>query len=100
MARCINENCSLPLHSLSEGRLFQFEVISISLAANDATAEPFDEKPRRETAHFWLCGSCASMWTVMLEPARGLKLVPLQEQTTAAPDFSPMRGDSLNARGC
>ena len=100
MARCINENCNLPLHSLSEGRLFQFEVISISLAANDATAAPFDEKPQRETVHFWLCGNCASMWKVMLEPARGLKLVPLQEQTPAATDFSPMRRDSLNARGC
>jgi hypothetical protein len=101
MARCINENCNLPLHSLSEGRLFQFEVISISLAANDATAAPFDEKPQRETVHFWLCGSCASMWTLTLEPARGLKLLPVQgRNSTATEDFTPVRRDSVNARGC
>jgi len=100
MARCINENCNLPLHSLSEGRLFQFEVISISLAASDETAAPFDEKPQRETAHFWLCGSCASTLTLVLEPARGLKLVPVQERASAATDFSVIPRGTFNARGC
>jgi hypothetical protein len=96
MARCINENCNLPLHSLSEGRLFQFEIISISLAANDDTVAAFDEKPQRETVHFWLCGSCASTMTLVLEPVRGLKLVPTQERDSSASDFSPIRRDNLN----
>ena len=99
MARCINENCNLPLRSLSEGRLFQFEIISISLAASDEGAAPFDEKPHRETVHFWLCGSCASTMTLVLEPARGLKLVPHHEHTPVGTDFAPVRRDGLNARG-
>ncbi|HZP16508.1 MAG TPA: hypothetical protein VFB00_00985 [Terriglobales bacterium] len=87
-ARCVNEGCNRTLHSFSEGRLFQFEVVSISLAASDEAAAPFDEKPQRETVHFWLCGRCASSLNLVLEPARGLKLVPLEEQTsrTAAPE--------------
>ena len=97
MARCINENCNLPLHSLSEGRLFQFEIISISLAASDEAAAPFDEKPQRETVHFWLCGSCASMLTLVLEPARGLKLVPLSERNSAVVEFSPIPRDASTA---
>jgi len=48
LARCVNENCNRPLHSFSEGRLFQFEVVSISLAASDENSAPFDEKPQRE----------------------------------------------------
>jgi hypothetical protein len=100
MARCINENCNLPLHSLSEGRLFQFEVISISLAASDETSAPFDEKPQRETVHFWLCGSCAATLTLVLEPTRGLKLVSLQEGASPATAFSPIPRGAWNARGC
>ena len=77
MVRCINETCNRPLQ-LSEGRLFQFEITLISLAVNDKNAAPFDEKPQREMLHFWLCGDCAARSTLVLEPVRGLKLVPLQ----------------------
>lgn len=74
---CANPVCYAPLHSFSEGRLFQFEVVSISLSASDDNAEPFDEKPERQTAQFWLCGGCASSMSLVLEPQRGLRLVPL-----------------------
>lgn len=97
MACCINEDCNLPLRSLSEGRLFQFEVTSISLAANDNSVAPFDEKPQRETVHFWLCGSCASTQTLVLEPARGLKLVPLQDPNTLACESATIGRDTLHA---
>lgn len=82
LARCINERCKRPLKSFPEGRLFQYEIISISLAATDDSSAPFDEKPKRETVHFWLCGSCASTLTLVLEPARGLRLVPMKESET------------------
>ena len=76
--------------------MFQFEIISISLAANDERVAAFDEKPRRETVHFWLCGSCAATMTLVLEAVRGLKLVPLQERDPSVHDFSPVRRDNLN----
>lgn len=79
LARCANESCNRPLYSFSEGRLFQFEVISISVAASDENSAPFDEKPQRETLHLWLCADCASNVTLVLEPARGIKMVPLEE---------------------
>lgn len=86
LARCINESCNRPLHSFSEGRLFQFEVVSISLAASDDTSAPFDEKPQRETVHFWLCGRCASNYTLVLEPARGVKLLAREHENSQATD--------------
>jgi hypothetical protein len=79
LAYCANEGCNRPLHSFSEGRLFQFEVVSISVAASDEKCAPFDEHPERQTLHLWLCGRCASSMTLVLEPARGVKVASLEE---------------------
>ena len=88
LARCINESCERPLYTFAEGRVFQFEVTSISLAASDEKSAPFDEKPERETLHFWLCGRCASKMTLVLEPARGLRLISADDQTSNPPELS------------
>ncbi len=87
LTHCVNPNCYAPLRSFSEGRLFQFEVVSISVAATDDAAAPFDEKPERLTAHFWLCGGCADSMTLVLAPLQGLKVVPLGTAATA-PKFT------------
>ena len=100
LARCVNEACNRPLHSFSEGRLFQFEVVSISLAASDENSAPFDEKPQRETVHFWLCGTCAANHTLVLEPARGLKLIHVDEASSGMPDQSIASRDIVHSKGC
>ena len=100
LARCVNESCNRPLHSFSEGRLFQFEVVSISLAASDENSAPFDEKPQRETVHFWLCGQCAGSVTLVLEPAKGLKLVPVDELRSATAEHSMVDSDLFQAKRC
>jgi hypothetical protein len=101
LARCVNDNCNRPLHSFSEGRLFQFEVVSISLAASDENSAPFDENPQRETVHFWLCGRCAATSTLVLEPARGLKLISMDEAGRAAVDrAAAMTSDVLQSKHC
>jgi len=69
------------LSSLSEGRLFQFEIVSISVSATDDSEQDFDETPSKETAHFWLCGECATTMALTLEPVNGLRLVPLELAT-------------------
>jgi len=99
LAHCRNENCKRTLHSFAEGRLFQFEVISISLAASDEKSAPFDEKPQRETLHFWLCGRCASKMTLVLEPARGLRLMSLDERNPNTPEL-PIAVDTPRAEEC
>jgi len=99
LARCVNDNCNRPLYSFSEGRLFQFEVVSISLAASDENSAPFDEKPQRETVHFWLCGHCAATLTLVLEPARGLKLVSVDEASAAGVEHPVTGPDMFQAKG-
>jgi hypothetical protein len=99
LARCANENCMRPLQGLFDGRLFRFEIVSISLAARDEHSAPYDEKPQRETAHFWLCGACAASSTLVLEPAKGLKLVSAEasdSQSGRGPDVPEL----AQAKGC
>lgn len=78
LSQCANPTCCRPLTSLSEGRLFQFEIVSISISASDESREDFDENPMKETAHFWLCGECARSMALTLEPMTGLRLVPIE----------------------
>lgn len=77
VAHCVNPGCGAQLHSFAEGRLFQFDVVSISVSAADDPGAPFDEEPKSQTAQFWLCGRCAASVTLTLEPIHGLKIVPL-----------------------
>lgn len=97
LAYCANPSCRAPLHSFAEGRLFQFEVVSISISASDDRSEPFDEKPERQTAQFWLCGACASTMTLVLEPQKGLALVPLSRAGVETHERTEVSGDLPNA---
>lgn len=96
LSQCANSSCCRPLTSLSEGRLYQFEIVSISISATDERAEGLDETPQRETAHFWLCGSCAKTMTLSLEPLSGLRLIPIPvlASDTLLPSSSPEVQDS------
>jgi len=89
LGHCVNPDCRVSLQSFNEGRFFQFEIVSISVPASDERALPFDEKPRRQTSHFWLCGTCASSMVVTLEPLEGLKLIPLHAADMGPAETAP-----------
>lgn len=100
LARCINPACYVPLHSFSEGRFFQFEIVSISIAAVD---DKFDERPSKKTAHFWLCGRCANEMTLLLDARRGLRIVPLEEgkaQESAVGELSLADEEPRESNNC
>ncbi len=73
--QCANENCRTRLHSFTEGRIFQFEIVAVSMSADNVVAGTSDESEQRETAQFWLCGNCASTMTLVLDSMQGLKLI-------------------------
>ncbi|GAC1431958.1 MAG: hypothetical protein NVS1B11_02510 [Terriglobales bacterium] len=98
--RCVNPNCRVTLLSFAGGRLYQFEIVSISLSASDDMAEPFDEKPQSQTAQFWLCGDCASEMTLLLEPVRGLRLLPLTAEAQHLPQIAVENSQLLEANNC
>ena len=86
VSQCSNPSCRRPLSALSEGRLYQFEIVSISISAVDSSAEDLDETPQRQAANFWLCSQCSLTMTLSLEPQEGLKLVPIEEERSAMPE--------------
>ena len=94
VSHCANPSCGRPLSSLAEGRLFQFEITSISISAVDEKSAQFDETPHRETAHFWLCAQCASTMMLTLDPLEGLRVLPLESLPSVprslAPDRKPL----------
>jgi hypothetical protein len=79
MMSCVNRECSRPLSSFSDGRLYHFEILSISVSADDNKREDFDEVPHRSGVQFWLCGDCCETMTLVMEPVGGLRLVPLEQ---------------------
>ena len=100
VAHCVNPSCGARLHSFAEGRLFQFEVVSISVSATDDLGAPFDEEPRSQTAQFWLCGRCAASMTLKLEPTNGLKVVPLTPGSTETKRLAIDGGTLPEANHC
>jgi hypothetical protein len=95
MTSCVNRNCSRPLASFLEGRLFHFEVTSISVSADDSQKQETDEVPRRTGVYFWLCGTCAASMTLILEPVGGLQLVPFQHFMETSTDSPSAPIDAL-----
>jgi len=93
IGRCMNSNCNLALHTVSEGRLFHFEINSISVSASDDPLDAPDEHQQNQTAQFWLCADCASSVKLTIDPIDGLKLVPLiSECATFAGQSTRFRG--------
>ena len=90
ISQCSNPGCGRAISSLAEGRLYQFEITSISISAVDDHAGQFDEVPQKETAHFWLCSQCAASMTLSLEPLGGLKVVPLDSIPPGACNVTPI----------
>ena len=100
LAHCVNPSCGVPLHSFAEGRLFQFEVVSISISASDDSGGPFDERPSTQTAQFWLCLRCATSFRLVLDPASGLKILPIEIDSAELNDL-PLSGVHLReANNC
>jgi len=67
VTQCANPGCAVPLRYLRDGRLFQFEVRSRIQA----------RKLSRQVAHFWLCGKCSSLMTLMFDPVSGVQVIPV-----------------------
>ncbi|HEX3105309.1 MAG TPA: hypothetical protein VHQ22_12750 [Terriglobales bacterium] len=80
--------------------MFQFEVVSISVAASDEKCAPFDEHPERQTLHLWLCGRCASSMTLVLEPARGVKVALIEEHAKEKPSVARGGKSIPSAKEC
>lgn len=81
VSHCANPSCATPLRYLRDGRLFQFEVRSLSQpgASGRGEGEKY-KRPSRRVWHYWLCGHCSSDMTLQFDQLQGLKLTRREEQ--------------------
>jgi hypothetical protein len=76
ISHCANPDCGVPLRRLRDGRLFQFEITSND--GGESQSKPGNRgKSSRHVAHFWLCGKCSPSFTLVVDPKRGVAMVPL-----------------------
>ena len=76
VSKCANPACSTPLLRLRDGKLFQFEVRSISVPFVDSPQGAPAEVPTRQVAHYWLCGPCSEQMSLTLD-VDGVQVVSL-----------------------
>lgn len=63
---CANPGCNRQLHYLRDGKVFLF-------SSRNAKGEK--SKSAHPAEHFWLCGSCAKVWTLSLDRKNTIQLV-------------------------
>jgi len=65
ISKCANPACSVLFHYMRDGKLFRMEYE----AEQQAIATQFGELPKkaaRKVEHFWLCGSCSTSMTLIM----------------------------------
>jgi hypothetical protein len=69
----------MPLRYLRDGRLFQFEIKSITQANLDTKSlASLSGQLSRRVFHFWLCGQCSSTLTLAFDTLKGVIVRPRQ----------------------
>lgn len=76
---CANPICHKPLHYLREGKVFRF-------SHKNSSAKP-GAPPRLE--HYWLCGVCASEWTLASDGDSGVKMLKIRRNKFRASHAMP-----------
>ncbi len=95
LSRCANLECCKPFLRLRDGKLFLVETERVP-KSGESTAPPFirARKQRRLVEHYWLCDSCAAVWTLVYDRNCGIALAPL-----SAAVKSPDAGLGIPNRG-
>ena len=73
VSKCANPGCSAPFHYLRDGKVFQLQIEG-RLAPGPQLLHP--AKPASHVEHFWLCGACSSIMTLLVDNGK-VVTVPL-----------------------
>jgi hypothetical protein len=79
LAKCANPACSTPFRRLHEGKLFQVETDTVPKGTNHERDAGTRSTSRRSVEHFWLCGECAPLVTLVFDQKQGVVTVPLPQ---------------------
>lgn len=76
ITKCANPECGEPFRYLREGKLFRVDLDQLE---NRAAGKTDSEKVWHRMEHFWLCGRCAGIMTVVAEKGRGITTMLLSQ---------------------
>lgn len=71
--KCANPECGVAFQYFRDGRLFRFDLSDPSAPARIGA----EGAAHRRVEDFWLCGTCASKMTLVLEDGVGVRTRPL-----------------------
>jgi hypothetical protein len=79
LSKCANPDCHTTLQYLREGKVFKVESESDLFVVDG-------KRSSRRVEHFWLCGPCSEMNTLIKDKADGVKVVakPLIRRAAAS----------------
>jgi hypothetical protein len=67
--RCANPSCHRVLSSPGDAKTYEFEIVSVAVAASDEEShQHWDESPKREAKRIYLCSKCARIVSIRVGP--------------------------------
>jgi hypothetical protein len=86
LSQCANASCRKPFLKLREGKLFLVETDRLT-KPGESVSPPFvrARQKQRLVEHFWLCDSCAALFTLVYDRERGVALAPLSRTAPPLP---------------
>jgi hypothetical protein len=82
ISKCSNPQCGVPLRYLRHGRIFRFDLPAVCF---EAAGHSLQAKIVRKVSHFWLCGHCCQRMTLVVDPALGIVVHPLDSHAEPLP---------------
>ena len=85
LSKCANPTCSASFRRLGSGRLFRFEVRSLSEPCRDVPHSVCSTKSGHASVFFWLCKNCKLTNTLSFDSALGLTVQPISTDHCSGP---------------
>lgn len=80
LSSCANPQCGKPFLRLGQGKLFLVETEGATTAPELPTRSRSGRPHSRPLERYWLCDTCAKVWTLAYDRIQGIALVGLRRQ--------------------
>ncbi len=76
LSKCANPPCSASFRYLHAGKLFRFETRNMPKLESGIV-----HLPPQSVEFFWLCEDCMQEFTLVSDPVRGVRAVPVRRRS-------------------
>jgi len=94
ITKCFNPRCGMPLRYLRHGRIFRFDLPSVSFEAVGLTQRA---RIIRKVSHFWLCGHCCQTMTLVSDSVLDVRVQQLNLHAEPLPIHAQLNAIAASA---